>query len=144
MDPRRRILVTSILALVVALVVSLVVIGGQRSSGRAALTRRATEFVRLLKGTDDVLGRRLDFLRPEDRENSKLLAGIRRLEEVLGSGPSEIDVTEVQILSDGHGRSFMPGPDAMMPSRAPMRASLRQIDWIRGGDGRWYVDPSGL
>lgn len=144
LEPKVRILTTSLAALGVALVVSLVVIGGQKSSGRSDLTERATAFVRLLKGSDadraTVGGASpIDFLRPEDRTNGAALAGLKKLASANRTDDEEIDFSRVDVFDGGRGRTLR----ARGPEGRPSFGE-RPIDWIRGADGRWYLDPAGL
>lgn len=147
LEPRRRILVVSIVALAAALGVSLAVIGRQESSGRADLTARATAFVRVLKGVrrDAEAPGPLDYLRPEDRTDPAVVAGLRRLADVFSNdADADLDVASVEVLGDHHGRTLSPGPGAVRIVKGRPVLSSRQIDWVRGPDGRWYVDPAGL
>ncbi len=149
LEPRTRILWTSLAALGISLVVTLTVIGGQQSSGRSDLTERATTFVRTMKvrqlGRDVRIGVDvLDFLRPEDRSDSAVLAGLRRLEAVYRSIGDDLEISNVEILGGGKARTM--SPFAVVGLRKGSRGTVeaRQIDWIRGTDGRWYLDPEGL
>jgi hypothetical protein len=139
-EPRARILVTSLVALGVSLAVSLAVVGAQKASGRADLTARATAFVRVLKGDSSEGGADVgDFLRPEDRASPAVLVGLRRLAGAYRSDRSEIEFSQVEILGPGKARTIR----SVGPPGQPMFRE-REIDWVRGGDGRWYLDPAGL
>ena len=149
LEPRSRILVTSLAALGVSLAVSLAVIGGQKSSGRSDLTERATSLVRTLKvkafgheagvGVDPT-----DFLRPEDRSLTQALDGLKRLADAYSSAGDEIDVAQVEILGGGKARTLSPIASGASRFGRDRDVGARQIDWIRGADGRWYLDPAGL
>lgn len=144
LEPKARILTTSLAALGIALVVSLVVIGGQARSGRSDLTARATDLVRLLKGSGvdrDPEGGAgaINFLRPEDRTNGAVLDGLRKLAAAYRTTDAEIEFSRVDVFDGGRGRTLRYRGPSGNPSFGE-----RQIDWIRGADGRWYLDPAGL
>ena len=140
---------TSLAALGVSLAVSLVVIGGQQSSGRSDLTERATEFVRMLKARESGRDGRTpvevtEFLRPEDRSSRAALEGLKRLEGTFGSASEGIDIAQVEILGAGKARTLAPLSVGGLQNRRGRSVEIGQIDWIRGADGRWYLDPEGL
>ena len=140
---------TSLAALGVSLAVSLAVIAGQQSSGRSDLTERATAFVRTLKvngfGRDAGVGLDpTDFLRPEDRSRAPALDGLKRLADAYRGAGDESEVAEVEILGGGKARTRSPVQFGGGRSRQGDDVGARQIDWIRGTDGRWYLDPAGL
>lgn len=148
-EPRQRILFTTVAALVVAIGVSLAVSASQEASGRAALTARAKAFLRSLKGLpeDGTPGRRVDpteFLRPADRGAARSLLALERLQGAFGNANDDLLVAQVKILGNGRAVTYSPVELDVPMGRHRVQAGLRELAWVQGPDGRWYLDPAGL
>ena len=147
-DPRQRILVTTLAALAVAIGVSLSVAGSQEASGRAALTARARAFLRSLKGeaVGEGRGRPADpseFLLPADRGRATSVAALRRLKDAFDDTNDELLVSQVKLL--GKGKAVTYSPVALdVPSGRGQVVAGRELRWVQDADGRWYLDPAGL